>query len=133
MGMKTADLGIGTDIEEVERFRLTAADPFLKKVFKPRELAYCFSKKDPAPHLAARFCGKEAIIKALGGLRVRGITFEDIEIVRAKNGLLSARLSASYAKKYLVRVTISHTTELALGFAVAYRIGISGEKGRSAV
>lgn len=122
--MKTTLLGIGADIEEVARFRMKKGDPFLKKVFKRDELRYCFSKKDPAPHLAARFCGKEAVLKALSQLGARNISFADIEVLRARNGVLSVRLSSNM-KGYHAYVTLSHTRTLALGFALAFKIELS--------
>ncbi len=61
--------GIGIDLLEVKRIRELAekfGERFLKRVFSESELEYCFSHKDPYPHLAARFAAKEALIKATG-------------------------------------------------------------------
>jgi len=54
--------GIGCDVEEINRFCLDRIKDtgFLKKVFTTSELDYCFSFENPAPHLAACFCAKEA-------------------------------------------------------------------------
>ncbi len=63
--------GVGTDIVSVERFRRAGArwgDRFFTRVFTDAELAYCRARKDPYPHLAARFAAKEAVIKALSAL-----------------------------------------------------------------
>ena len=64
---KVKKFGAGTDIETIDRFRKfkNRNDSFLKKVFTSEELKYCFSHQDAAPHLAVRFSGKEAMIKAL--------------------------------------------------------------------
>jgi len=63
---KIENIGIGVDIEDVNRFtKLGGNKAFLKKVFTQNELDYCFSKKVAAPHLAVRYAGKEAVVKAL--------------------------------------------------------------------
>ena len=59
---------IGTDIEEVSRFRnkkYSENKSFYKKIFTDDEIDYCLGKIDPYPHFTARFCAKEATIKAL--------------------------------------------------------------------
>lgn len=77
-------IGIGTDIEEVQRFE-NMSEPsftaFLKRNFTKNELDYCLSKDAPAPHLAARYAGKEAVIKALFSLDITHIFYPTIEIV----------------------------------------------------
>jgi len=55
---------------------------FLQRVFTEAELAYCRARRDPIPHLAARFAAKEAGLKALGtGLRM-GINWRELEVRR---------------------------------------------------
>ena len=61
--------GLGTDLVHVPRFRRFVAEgktALLERLFTLGERTYALSKKDPAPHLAARFAAKEATIKALG-------------------------------------------------------------------
>ena len=61
-------IGIGIDIELVEKFRkmsLVENHPFVKKYFSKIEIDYCFIQNDPIQHLCARFAVKEATIKAL--------------------------------------------------------------------
>ncbi len=60
-------IGVGTDIIEVERIRRVHekhGERFLNRLFTEEERAYCFSMKNPYPHLAARFAAKEAVSKA---------------------------------------------------------------------
>ena len=83
-------LGIGVDIENVERFRwlnIKNDSRFLNKIYAKEELKYCFSKKNPAPHLAARFAGKEAVIKAMNGISNKKLSVNDII---KSNGLILA-------------------------------------------
>jgi len=61
-------IGIGNDICENERIRQVHtkfSTKFLERIYMPEEVEYCYSKKDPIPHLAARFALKEAFIKAV--------------------------------------------------------------------
>jgi holo-[acyl-carrier protein] synthase len=62
-------ISIGNDIISNERVRKALADHgdrFLNRIFTEEEQIYCLAKKDPVPHLAARFACKEAFIKAIG-------------------------------------------------------------------
>lgn len=111
---------IGVDIEEVARFRKIdrARDrQFLEKIFTARELDYCFSKKDPAPHLAARFCAKEAVIKALASVKIKTVLYRNIEIVNETDGAPKARLLTK-DQIYKINVSISHTTDYAIAFVI---------------
>jgi len=60
--------GIGLDLLEIERIeRALARRPGLAgRLFHPGELDYCRGRGRPGQHLAARFCAKEAVSKALG-------------------------------------------------------------------
>ena len=60
-------LGLGIDIIEVERVKGVHdrfGDRFLTRILTLEERNYCFTMKNPYPHLAARFAAKEAISKA---------------------------------------------------------------------
>ena len=63
------NISIGTDIEEIRRFEGKETNfDFLSRVFTTSELEYSLKSKSPAKHLCARFCAKEAIVKALSEL-----------------------------------------------------------------
>ncbi|MDO3379128.1 holo-ACP synthase [Geoalkalibacter halelectricus] len=88
--------GIGTDLARISRFRRLVEEEkhgVLERIFTAGERGYALEKKDPAPHLAARFAAKEAFLKALGlGLR-QGLRWQDMEVVRDELGKPSLRLS----------------------------------------
>ena len=74
--------GIGTDLSRIARFERLVTDKkaVIDRIFTAGEKTYAFSKKNPAPHLAARFAAKEAFLKALGlGLR-EGISWHDMNV-----------------------------------------------------
>src|SRR5436309_15356662 len=81
--------GIGVDLVNIPRMRDVIdrwQDRFLQRVFTEAEIAYCRSRKDPAPHFAARFAAKEAGLKALGtGLRL-GVSWRELEVRRERGG-----------------------------------------------
>lgn len=85
--MKINNIGIGVDIENTDRFRgkIKKGRSFLRKIFSKRELDYCFSKINPAPHLAARYAGKEAVIKAISNLGIAGLNYLDYKKVEIIN------------------------------------------------
>lgn len=60
--------GVGLDLLEIERLeRALERHPKLAgRLFTDGELAYSRSRARPGQHLAARFCAKEAVTKALG-------------------------------------------------------------------
>jgi len=54
-------VGVGIDIESVERFRKMRKEVFelvARRVLTERERDYCFAKADPYPCVAARFSTK---------------------------------------------------------------------------
>jgi len=77
---------IGTDLEEVDRFKLDLKKDknFLEKIFSKNELKYCFSRGNPAQHLAVRFAAKEATVKALYGLNFKRVDFKKIQIIKKR-------------------------------------------------
>lgn len=120
-------VGLGVDIVEIERMKgLIARTPsFVDKVFSPEECAYCRKTAQPATHFALRFAAKEAVVKALGVGFADGISVRDIEVVRAKNGKPSVRLSgraAEIADAQKVRdlsISLSYTRNDAVACAMA--------------
>ena len=103
------NFAIGTDIEENSRFEDKTSD-FLERIFTDSELKYCFKHKKPAPHLCARFCAKEAVVKALYTIGISDIYYGDIEILNKGNGVpyvkilkypdLNIKISLSHCKTY---------------------------------
>ncbi len=82
-------LGIGIDIIEVSRVAASHekfGERFLNRILHPAEIAYCLSHKNPAPFLAARFAGKEAISKAFGTGIGAALGWHDMEICRKESG-----------------------------------------------
>jgi len=119
-------LTTGVDIIEIPRIKQVLdryGQRFLNRVFTPDEIAYCRGR---APNLAGRFAAKEAAMKALG-TGVRGVSWKDIEVIRADSGAPSLRLHGRAEKRAQrlqvgeMSLSISHSREYAVAFVVAQR------------
>ncbi|MDT8440751.1 MAG: holo-ACP synthase [Desulfuromonadales bacterium] len=111
-----AILGLGTDLARISRFRRFVDDGkagLLERLFTGAEQRYALGKKDPAPHLAARFAAKEACLKAFGlGLR-NGLGWHDLEVVPDPLGrpdlVLSGRAAQLAAERGVRTVHLSYS------------------------
>ena len=112
---------VGIDLLEIARLeRALARRPHLAaRLFTEGERAYAAARPRPAMHLAARFCAKEAVVKALA-LEVWNP--HDVEVVREDGGAPSVRLTghaAARASELGADVAISMTHTRAMAGAVA--------------
>lgn len=119
-------LRVGVDLLRVERMErlLTEVDAIVDTLFTPAEQSYCQGRRRRVEHLAARFCAKEAVLKAFGtGLGTR-MRWTDVEIVNRISGRPEVRLhgevAAFAARRGLIDldVSLSHSGGLALAHAV---------------
>ena len=120
-------IGTGIDIVEIVRLRKTlegTGERFLKRVFTPGEQRYCLARHDPAPHLAARFAAKEAVLKALGTGWAQGVTWLDVEVSKPSRGapiiLLHgvAREIAASKGVSKIHLSLTHTNHYAAATAI---------------
>ncbi len=118
--------GTGTDIIEVGRIRTVMERDigFREKIFTEGEIAYCESKKNKFQHYAARFCAKEALLKAIGTGWRFGIRFADIDVYHDEYGKPLIRLEGKAAelarseKMTTIHVSLSHLKEYATAVVV---------------
>lgn len=123
--------GLGTDLVEIPRIRAAYARwgrRFLLKVFTEEEIAYCLRRRDPAPHLAARFAAKEAGAKALGTGIARGVGWKDLYVTRERGHAPQLRMAgragerlAAYGAGAQAHLTLTHSRDLAQAFVVIDR------------
>ena len=122
-------LGLGTDITEVHRIQASLeryGQPFLDRIYTPGEIAYCQArKKTAAQSYAARFAAKEAAAKALGTGISRGVTWQELEVVRnrgeAPQIILHGRAAEIAKARGITRLTLSltHTSAIAMAVVIA--------------
>ena len=113
---------VGVDIEDVHRFEKLhpkTDKAFLGRIFTKQELKDCFSRKNAAEALAARFSAKESVSKALNALDLPPIAFSDIEITNDKRGVPKVALAPRALRPYEVKLSMSHAKHLVLTAAVA--------------
>ena len=112
---------IGVDIIEVARIKRAIArwgESFLKRVYTGPELK--LYRKKPLS-LAARFAGKEAVVKAIG-TRAGGISWQEIEILADSNGKPLVHLYGKAQNQSdglglnSLAVSLSHSREYAVAF-----------------
>ncbi len=117
-------LGIGVDIEEIERFKKynTRNNPFVLRIYTKDEIEYSFSKNDAASHLAARYCAKEACLKAVSSLGYEAVSYADFEVCHNKNGVPEVNINNQQLKnKVEIKISISHSKTTAVCYALAHR------------
>ena len=113
---------VGTDLIEIDRIRLALDRPgFRDRCFTADEQAYCETRRNPAESYAARFCGKEAVGKALGcGVL---FTWKEIEIVGPpKPGVTLSGRTLRFAERVGMRdidVSLTHSHTMAAAPCVA--------------
>ena len=118
-------IGLGVDLAEVGRVRdlLTRyGDSFRRRCFTDHEWEYAHRFSDPAGRLAARFAGKEAVMKSLG-TGWRRLRWTDIEITGGgrPRAVLTGRaaIRAEMLDVSEVMVTVTHTRDQAVVMAIA--------------
>jgi holo-[acyl-carrier protein] synthase len=121
-------MGIGTDIIECPRIGKmieTHGELFLRRIYTDREIRYCQSRKHAIEHFAGRWAAKEAILKALGTGRSRGIAWTNIEVRNGHDGQPrvlvcgAARETARERGIGDILISISHCRTYATAYALA--------------
>jgi len=113
-----------TDIARIEKLYRKRGQAFLDRVFEEEEIQYCMSKSSCYAHLAGRFAAKEAVIKILK--THKSPPLKTISIHKSQNGEPvvclkdEAALMAEEAGITHISISISHSGEYAVAFAVAY-------------
>ncbi|HEX4280857.1 MAG TPA: holo-ACP synthase [Solirubrobacteraceae bacterium] len=113
---------VGIDLLEIERLEraLERTPRLAERLFTPAEREYAASRGRPGQHLAARFCAKEAVAKALG---VQSWNFHEVEVVGTGGPpriLLSGSAAARAAELGVqVEISLTHTTRDAAAVAIA--------------
>ena len=120
-------VGMGVDIAEVERIQAAIEKrgaAFLKRIYTPKEAAYCERFKNKYERFAGRFAVKEAAMKALGTGWQHGVRWVDLEVVREKSGRPTLAISGEAGKIAArlgvknIAVSITHTAEQALALVI---------------
>jgi holo-[acyl-carrier protein] synthase len=108
--------GVGIDLLEIARLdRALKRRPRLaERLFTQGERDYAAARARPAQHLAARFCAKEAVAKALA---LEAFSWQDIEVV-SEGGAPRVALHGELAGAGEIDLSLTHTREMAGAVAV---------------
>jgi holo-[acyl-carrier protein] synthase len=113
---------IGIDLLEIGRLEqaLQRRPALAERLFTDGERAYAASRARPGQHLAARFCAKEAVAKALG---LEAWDFRDVEVISA-GGPPQVRLHGAVAARaaelaVALSISLTHTGREAGAVAIA--------------
>jgi len=113
---------VGIDLLDIERLEraLERRPRLAARLFTESELAYASARARPGQHLAARFCAKEAVAKALG---LEAWSFSEVEVV-GDQGPPRVRLSGAAADRAAalgveVAVSLTHSRGQAAAVAIA--------------
>ncbi|MHB8695891.1 MAG: holo-ACP synthase [Solirubrobacteraceae bacterium] len=114
---------IGLDLLEIDRLeRALERHPRLaERLFTETERAYAAARGRPGQHLAARFCAKEAVSKALS---MEAWSWQEIEIVNGPSGAPEVQLHGGAAARAAelgvsIKVSLTHTRTDAGAVALA--------------
>ena len=119
-------IGTGIDIVELKRIeKSTASAAFCRRVYTEAELSYADSRgRQRTASLAARWAGKEAILKALGTGLIGAMSLTDMEILPDEKGKPVASLRGATGDRARelgvteVKLTLSHGMEHAVAECV---------------
>ncbi len=117
----------GIDIIEVARIQksIEGHPEFVNRVFTPKEIEYCESKKNMKyQHYAARFAAKEAVFKAMSELLENKYELEwkNIEILNDKNGKPQVNfVGIEFNQSMQIDVSLSHLKDYAVANCVVIK------------
>jgi holo-[acyl-carrier protein] synthase len=116
-----AGLRVGIDLLEIDRLEraLERTPRLAERLFTDAEREYAAAHARPGQHLAARFCAKEAVAKAL---ELRSWNFRDVEVL-GTGGPPELRLHGAVAARAAelgvqVEISLTHTGRDAAAVAV---------------
>ena len=115
-------IGLGTDICEnnrIDYMRNKYRSRFLDRIYTQEELGYCLSRKNPIPHLTARFALKEAFIKSLYLRKTSGLSYKEVFLwgpIGRKDITVSGKLKKLFQDREITRTwfSIAHTENYAI-------------------
>ena len=120
-------IGLGTDICEnyrIEDLLAQYGKRFLNRVYLQDEQEYCMARKNPIPHLSARFALKESFIKALGIARNLKLSYADVGLLGTMAGKKQLHVQGQLKELYentnanKIFFSISHAKQYSSAYVI---------------
>ena len=102
--------GIGIDVADIDRFEKLVYEEnknFYERIFTDEEIEYCLKKTNPYLHFAARFCAKEAFIKAADA------KLKDLKKIEVVMDGEKPRIKTSLFQDKSIHLSMSHSEKVA--------------------
>jgi holo-[acyl-carrier protein] synthase len=121
MAEAPAPCGVGLDLIAIDRLEqaLRRRPRLADRLFTDAERDYARARGRPGAHLAARFCAKEAVAKALA---LPGWSFNDVEVVATATAptvrLRGAAAARASELGVVPLISLTHDRDLAAATAV---------------
>ena len=119
--------GIGIDILDVRKLEHlinNRGKEFLNEIFTEKEQAYA-KEHHGTPNLATAFTGKEAFVKAVGGIKRSDFSMKEIEILRMSSGQPYIELRDPLKEKFndhFIYLSLSFTDDIASAIVILEKI-----------
>jgi holo-[acyl-carrier protein] synthase len=123
-------VGVGTEVVEclrVGRMIEQHGETFLARVYTPREIRDCQSRRRATEQFAARWAAKEAVFKSLGTPWRRGMEWTDVEVQHETGGVPHVVLTGATAEAareagvVTIHLSMAHCRAYATAYALAVR------------
>jgi holo-[acyl-carrier protein] synthase len=123
-------VGIGTDIVEclrIGRMVEQHGELFLTRVYTEREIRHCHARKRAIEHFAGLWAAKEAVLKSLGMMTRRGMSWSEVEVRTEPTGVLhvylcgAAKDLAQQLHVSAIHLSVGHCRAYATGYALSVR------------
>lgn len=110
---------VGIDCINISRFtrNIISKKNIINKIFTKNEIQYCEKKERSNQHYAARFAGKEAVVKAFFCYEIE-IPFNQIEILNKKNGIPFVKILDDRIVDFEIKISLSHSSEIAMAVVI---------------
>jgi holo-[acyl-carrier protein] synthase len=124
-------IGVEVNIVDITRIQdrvIQDSKRFLYQTFTSNEQLYCLAHRVSAPHLAARFAAKEAVLKILGVRQCADLLWTDIDIRASLSGspyLVLEGRALENAHQLAINqwhLSLTHTHRYAGAFVIAERL-----------
>jgi holo-[acyl-carrier protein] synthase len=123
-------VGLGSEIVEclrIGRMIEQHGEQFLNRVYTPREIRYCQSRKHATEYFAGHWAAKEAVLRSMGLAGRSGLDWTDLEVRDEPDGTPklmmcgAAKDRAQVLKISNILLSIAHCRAYATATAIAVR------------